>query len=225
MRLMVLEDDPEISAWLLDGLSAAGHVVDGFENGRDALIAATTRDYDVLILDWMVPELDGLSVVKTLRAAKVQTPILMLTALGDVDDRVAGLEAGADDYLSKPFAFTELRARIGALGRRIPSTAAELETTLCHEDLELDLLAFKCHRAQQPVNLNAKEVRLLETFMRNKGRILTRTMLLERVWDIDFDPSTSIVETHVSRLRSKIDKPFPKPLIRTIRGAGYVFGD
>lgn len=225
MRLMALEDDREIGDWVVDGLTAAGHVVDRFDNGRDALIAATTRDYDVLILDWMVPELDGLSIVKTLRAAKVQTPVLMLTALGDVDDRVTGLEAGADDYLTKPFAFSELRARVNALGRRTPSASTEEIAILRHEDLEVDLLSLKCRRAGQLINLNTKEIRLLETFMRNKGRVLTRSMLLERVWNIDFDPSTSIVETHVSRLRAKIDKPFPVALIRTIRGAGYVFGD
>ncbi|ADZ89669.1 response regulator transcription factor [Marinomonas mediterranea] len=217
----------EIRDWLCESLTKVGHVVDAFDKGREALIAASTRDYHVLILDWMVPDLDGIAVLKTLRAAKINTSIMMLTALGDVDDRVTGLEAGADDYLAKPFAISELLARINALGRRTLSTSMEQQqdTTLVYEDLELDLLALKCHRADENILLNTKEIRLLETLMRNQGRVMTRSMLLERVWNIDFNPETSIVETHISRLRAKVDKPFPTSLIRTVRGAGYIFGN
>ncbi len=224
MRILFLEDDREISDWICQSLETAGHIVDWFENGPDALFAATTRDYDVLVLDRMVPGLDGLSVIKALRSAKVKTPTLMLTALGEVKDRVDGLEAGADDYLVKPFASSELLARIVALGRRGGQTTEQEVAKLSYEDLELDLLSHTCQRGDQKIDLNAKEFRLLETFMQNRGRVLTRTMLLERVWNINFNPETSIVETHVSRLRSKIDKPFPSALIRTVRGAGYVFG-
>lgn len=225
MHMLLLEDNTEISKWIIDGLTASGHIVDHFETGPDALFAATTRDYDVLILDRMVPDLDGLSVLKALRAAKRTTPTLMLTALGEVDDRVAGLEAGADDYLSKPFAMSELQARVMALGRRISAVQVSDETRLTYKDLELDLLSHTCWRGGQKIDLHAKEIRLLEVFLRNKGRVLTRAMLLERVWAINFDPETNVVNTNVSRLRVKIDKPFETSLIRTIRGAGYVLGD
>ena len=224
MRILLLEDDKEIRRWVCKGLEAAGHIVDWFENGPDALFAATTQSYDVLILDRMVPELDGLSLLKALRSAKVMTPTLMLTALGEVEDRVDGLEAGADDYLTKPFASSELLARIVALNRRGEQNQPEETAVLTYEDLELNLLKHTCSRDNQAIDLNTKEIRLLEVLMRNKGRIMTRTMLLERVWSINFDPETSIVETHISRLRTKIDKPFSTALIRTVRGAGYVFG-
>lgn len=225
MHILLLEDNVEISQWISQSLEAAGHVVDRYENGPDALYAGTTRDYDVLILDRMVPELDGLSILKALRAAKVTTPTLMLTSMGEVTDRVDGLEAGADDYLTKPFASSEMLARVMALGRRHAADPTNEVTKLIHEDLELDLLKHTCKRAGQKIQLHSLETRLLEVFMRNKGRVLTRTMLLERVWDISFDPETNVVDTNISRLRSKIDKPFPKSLIRTIRGSGYVFGD
>jgi DNA-binding response OmpR family regulator len=209
-----------------NGLREEGHVVDHFENGKDALIAAMGQDYDLLILDRMVPGLDGLSVLKSLRASKNSTPALFLTALGEVDERVAGFDAGGDDYLTKPFAFAELSARVGALGRRRESgdgDAAE-STLLKHEDLSLDLLARTCRRGDHEIELMAKEFKLLEYFMRRPGRLVTRTMLLEQVWDMSFDPTTSVVETHISRLRTKIDKPFENQLIRTRRGEGYVFG-
>ncbi|BFM49192.1 response regulator transcription factor [Marinomonas sp. THO17] len=226
MQLLVLEDDKEIRDWLLTSLTSAGHLVDGFAKGKEALIAATTREYQVLILDWMIPDLDGLSVLKALRSAKVKTPAIMLTALADIEDKVAGLNAGADDYLAKPFALSELLARVNALGRRVfvESDDVSQAMVLRHKDIELDLLSFQCQRAQQKILLNTKEVRLLEVFMRNPGRVMTKSMLLERVWNIDFNPSSSIVETHVSRLRAKIDKPFSTSLIETVRGAGYVFG-
>lgn len=222
MRLLVLEDDATLGPWLEKGLSEAGHVVDRVTSGRDALVAATSYDYDVLILDRMVPELDGLSLLKALRQAKITTPALFLTALGEVEDRVEGLEAGGDDYLVKPFAFTELTARLNALGRRPQATAADASSVLRVGDISLDLHKRKCERRGQPVDLNPKEFLLLEAFMRAPGRIQTKTMLLERVWNMNFDPTTSIVETHVSRLRAKVERPFGDRLIRTVRGAGYV---
>jgi len=223
MHVLLLEDDDGIGTWILNGLTGSGQVVDWFTNGRDALIAATTADYDVVILDRMVPELDGLAVLRTMRSAKIETPVLFLTALGDVEDRVEGLEAGADDYLSKPFAFTELEARVAALGRRagkrLDSGTVELRST----DIHLDLLKQRCVRQGVEIDLNTKEFRLLEALMRSNGRILTRNMLLEKIWGLNFDPATSVVETHVSRLRSKIEKPFGDRVIRTVRGAGYMF--
>jgi DNA-binding response OmpR family regulator len=223
MKILLLEDDKEIGAWTRDGLTQSGHVVDWLENGRDALIAATTQNYDLLILDRMVPEFDGLSVLRAIRAAKDTTPALLLTALGDVDDRVEGLQSGADDYLPKPFAFSELDARVAALGRRNTDAAAATVTKLVAGDIHLDLLKQRCTRQGTTIELNAKEFRLLEAFMRSGGRVLTRTMLLEKVWDMNFDPTTSVVETHVSRLRGKIEKPYGDTVIRTMRGAGYVF--
>lgn len=223
MKILLLEDDTEIGAWIRDGLTRAGHVIDWLENGRDALVAATTQDYDVMILDRMTPELDGLSVLKAVRASKNNTPAIFLTALSDVDDRVEGLQAGADDYLPKPFAFSELEARVAALGRRQTETASTEVTKLEAGDISLDLLKQSCTRQGKPIDLNAKEFRLLEAFVRSNGRVLTRNMLLEKVWDMNFDPTTSVVETHISRLRSKIEKPFGDSVIRTMRGAGYVF--
>ncbi len=222
MRLLVLEDDSELGPWIANGLRAAGHVVDLLTDGREVLVAATMQDYDAIILDRMTPGLDGLSALKAMRAAKVAAPVLFLTAMGEVEDRVEGLEAGGDDYLVKPFAFTELLARIGALGRR-PATEARSEPTILEAgDLTLDLLRRKCIRRGEEIDLKATEFRLLEVLLRNQGRVLTRAMLLERVWDMNFDPTTSVVETHVSRLRSKIEKPFGDRLIRTVRGSGYV---
>ncbi|MEP3279550.1 MAG: response regulator transcription factor [Stappiaceae bacterium] len=223
MKILLLEDDTEIGSWTRDGLTRSGHVVDWLESGREALVAATTRNYDLLILDRMVPELDGLSVLCAIRAAKDATPVLLLTALGDVDDRVEGLHAGADDYLPKPFAFSELDARVAALGRRNTELGQAEMTKLVVGDIHLDLLKQRCTRQGQSIDLNAKEFRLLEAFLRSQGRVLTRTMLLEKVWDMNFDPTTSVVETHVSRLRGKIEKPFGDTVIRTMRGAGYVF--
>ncbi|MCG7522007.1 response regulator transcription factor [Ruegeria sp. Ofav3-42] len=223
MQILLLEDDPEIGDWIQCGLKRSGQVVDWFSNGREALIAATTSDYDVVILDRMVPELDGLSVLKTMRSARIETPVLFLTALGDVEDRVEGLEAGADDYLAKPFAFSELEARVAALGRRANRKLTTDAVSLSSKDIHLDLLKQKCTRRGVAVDLNTKEFRLLEAFMRSKGRILTRNMLLEKVWGLNFDPTTSVVETHVSRLRSKIEKPFGDQVIKTVRGTGYLF--
>ena len=226
MRILLLEDDKQLGPWIAGGLREEGHVVDHFEDGKDALIAAMGQDFDLLILDRMVPGLDGLSVLKSLRASRNSTPALFLTALGEVDARVEGFEAGGDDYLTKPFAFAELSARVGALGRRRDSAevAEATQTTLKFADLSLDLLSRRCERQGQPIELMAKEFKLLEYLVRRPGRLVTRTMLLEQVWDMSFDPTTSVVETHISRLRAKIDKPFDKALLRTRRGEGYVFG-
>jgi DNA-binding response OmpR family regulator len=226
MRILLLEDDKSLASWVSNGLREQGHVVDLFADGKDALMAAMGQDYDVLVLDRMVPSLDGLAVLKSLRASKNTTPALFLTALGEVDSRVEGFDVGGDDYLTKPFAFAELSARVNALGRR-PDLAGNdtSETTLLrYGDLKLDLLSRKCERQGQPIDLLAKEFKLLEYFIRRPGRLVTRTMLLEQVWDMSFDPTTSVVETHISRLRSKIDKPFETELLRTRRGEGYVFG-
>ena len=226
MRILVLEDDSQLGPWVTSGLKEEGHVVYLFEDGKEALIAAMGQDYDLLILDRMVPGLDGLAVLKSLRASKNKTPALFLTALGEVDARVEGFEAGGDDYLTKPFAFAELSARVNALGRRREGGSSDPveTTTLRYGDLSLDLVARHCERQGQTIDLMAKEFKLLEYFMRRPGRLVTRTMLLEQVWDMSFDPTTSVVETHISRLRTKVDKPFDGELIRTRRGEGYVFG-
>ncbi|MEL6644850.1 MAG: response regulator transcription factor [Pseudomonadota bacterium] len=222
MRLLVLEDDTSLGPWAAKGLREAGHVVDLFADGKDALVAAMGQEYDVLILDRMVPGLDGLSVVKALRQAKVGAPAIFLTALGEVEARVEGLTSGADDYLTKPFAFSELLARVEILGRR-GSGQTQDTSQLTAGDITLDLHKRTCTRQGKSIDLNPKEFLLLEVFMRAKGRVQTRTMLLETVWDMNFDPTTSVVETHISRLRGKIEKPFGDTLIRNIRGTGYVF--
>ncbi|MEM1047362.1 MAG: response regulator transcription factor [Pseudomonadota bacterium] len=222
MRLLVLEDDAKLGPWMENGLKEAGHIVDLFTDGKQALIAAMEQEYDVLVLDRMVPGLDGLSVLKSLRQAKINAPAIFVTAQGEVDDRVEGLLAGGDDYLTKPFAFSELAARIEVITRR-QSGGEEPSSKLTEGDITIDAHKRTCVRQGQSIDLNPKEFLLLEVFMRSKGRVQTRTMLLEKVWDINFDPTTSVVETHISRLRGKIEKPFGDTLIRTIRGAGYVF--
>lgn len=219
MRILLLEDDRMTSTYIVKGLSEAGHVVDLVEDGRDALVQGTHERYDMAIVDRMTPGLDGLSLVKAMRAARVATPVLFLTAIGGVDDRVEGLEAGGDDYLVKPFAFSELLARINALSRRPP--AQEQKTVLRVADLEMDLVRREVRRAGQLLELQPREFRLLEVLMRGEGRVITRTMLLERVWDFHFDPKTSVVETHISRLRAKVDKPFETQLLHTVRNTGY----
>ncbi|MEM6384173.1 MAG: response regulator transcription factor [Pseudomonadota bacterium] len=222
MRLLVLEDDGTLGPWMEKGLTEAGHVVDLFADGKQALAAAMRHDYDVFVLDRMVPGLDGLSVLKSLRQAKIAAPAIFVTAQGDVDDRVEGLLAGGDDYLTKPFAFSELLARIEVITRRQTGNQ-ERSSELTKGDMSIDLHKRTCIRQGQAIDLNPKEFQLLEVFMRSNGRVQTRTMLLEKVWDMHFDPTTSVVETHISRLRGKIEKPFGDTLIRTIRGAGYVF--
>jgi two-component system OmpR family response regulator len=219
MRILVLEDDPTTADYIAEGLRQEGHAVDLLAQGREGLVRATTEDFDVMIVDRMLPGLDGLSLVRALRAAHNTTPVLFLTSLGGVDDRIEGLNAGGDDYLVKPFAFGELSARVAALARR--PQMKEAETVLSAGDLRMDLLSRRVTRAGQEIDLLPREFTLLEQLLRRKGRVLTRTMLLESVWDIRFDPQTNVVETHVSRLRAKIDKPFGQELIKTVRGAGY----
>ena len=219
MRILLIEDDASVSDYVARGLTEGGHVCDVLTDGTDGLFQATRESYDVVVADRMLPGLDGLSMVRAMRAAGVRVPVLFLTALGGIDDRVEGLEAGGDDYLTKPFAFAELMARINALARRPP--VQEVKTVLRVADLELDMMRRQARRAGQTIDLLPKEFTLLEVLMRNEGRVVTRTMLLERVWDFHFDPKTSVVETHISRLRAKIDKPFEVALLHTIKNAGY----
>lgn len=223
MRILLLEDDLDAASYVRRGLEEHGHTVDHLCDGREGTAQAISEDYDILIIDRMLPGLDGLSIVRTLREAGRSSPVLFLTALGSVEDRVEGLEAGGDDYLVKPFAFSELLARINALARR--PHVQSIESILRVGDLELDLIARKVTRAGREIDLQPREFRLLEVLMRNKGRVVTRTMLLERVWNFHFDPKTSVVETHISRLRAKLDKPFKRELIHTLRGCGYTIDD
>jgi two-component system OmpR family response regulator len=219
VKILLIEDDSQTAEYIAKGLREHGNVVDKADNGRDGLYLATGETYDVMIVDRNLPKMDGLSLVKAARASGMKTPVLFLTTMGGVDDRVAGLEAGADDYLVKPFAFAELQARVSALARRPPMVAT---TQLTVGDLEIDLLSRTVTRGGKRIELLAQEFKILEYLMRHAGEIVTRTMLLEKVWDFHFDPKTNIVETHISRLRSKIDKGFDKPLLHTVRGAGYV---
>lgn len=219
MRILVIEDDRTTGAYIANGLREEGHVVDLTENGRDGLLIAQTSDFDVMVVDRMLPDLDGLSLVRTLRAAKNLTPALFLTALDGVDDRIEGLNAGGDDYLVKPFNFGELSARLNALARR--PQMREQETVLTASDLRMDLIRRSVTRGGVAIDLLPREFALLECLMRRKGRVQTRTMLLEAVWELSFDPQTNVVESHISRLRAKVDKPFATELIRTVRGAGY----
>ena len=219
MRILLIEDDTATAAYAARGLSQSGHVCDVLSDGADGLFQASRESYDVIVVDRMLPGLDGLSLVRALRASGAKTPVLFLTAMGGIDDRVDGLEAGGDDYLTKPFAFAEFLARVNALARRPPMQV--VKTVLRVADLELDLLRRQARRAGQSIDLLPKEYTLLEVLMRNEGRVVTRTMLLERVWDFHFDPKTSVVETHISRLRAKIDKPFAVALLHTIKNAGY----
>ena len=220
MRILVVEDDSETREYLNRGLSEAGHVVDTADNGNSGVSLACDPKYDVMVIDRMLPECDGLAVVQAVRDAGLSTPVLILSALGEVNDRVTGLRQGGDDYLVKPFAFSELVARLDALVRRadIESTA----TLLVVSDLEMDLLAREVTRAGQHIELQPREFRLLEYLMRHQGHVVKRTMLLEQVWDYNFDPQTNVIDVHVSRLRRKIDRGFDAPLIQTVRGAGYV---
>lgn len=219
MKILLAEDDPKVAEFIRSGLEESGHSVDHVTDGRDALSYCMYNDVDVAVLDRMMPGMDGLSVVKAMRAAGKTIPVLMLTALGDVDSRVEGLESGADDYLAKPFHFSELLARVVSLTRRKTETADVPELKV--HDLTLDLLARTARRQGQVIDLQSKEFSLLEVLMRNAGRVVTRTMLLERVWNFNFEPNTTVVETHISRLRSKVDKPFEVPLIHTVRNMGY----
>jgi two-component system OmpR family response regulator len=220
MKLLLVEDDKEAAAYLRRALSEAGHTIDYAGSGREGLLLAAGETYDVIVLDRMVPEIDGLAILRTIRASGVKTPVLLLTAMGGIDDRVEGLEAGGDDYLVKPFAFAELLARVNALARRPPTQ--DVQTALTVADLTLDLLKRTVTRGGTRVDLQPREFQLLEYLMRHAGRVVTRTMLLESVWDFHFDPKTNIVETHMSRLRGKLDRGQGSELIHTVRGAGYV---
>jgi len=219
MHILLIEDDSEAAGYLLKGLSESGHAIDHAANGEDGLHLALTGSYDVMIVDRMLPGRDGLSVIKMLRADGDATPALVLSALGEVDDRVTGLQAGGDDYLVKPYAFSELLARLAALARRSRPTEPELRLQVA--DLVVDLGAHRVLRADRLIRLQSREYRLLEYLMRHQGQVVTRTMLLEQVWDYHFDPQTNVVDVHVSRLRTKIDKDFDTPLLHTIRGVGY----
>ncbi len=219
MKILVVEDDRETASYLVKGLSESGYIVDRAGDGREGLFLASSGGYDAIILDRMLPGMDGLAMLGALRAAEIGAPALILSALGSVDDRVKGLRAGGDDYLVKPFAFSELLARVEALLRR--GAAAAATTRLWVADLELDLLTRTTKRAGKAIELLPREFLLLEYLMRNAGHVVTRTMLLEHVWDYHFDPQTNVVDVHVSRLRQKIDKSFDRPLLHTVRGAGY----
>jgi len=220
MRILVVEDDRNVAAYLVKGLRESGYTVDHAGDGKQGLFLATSERYGVIIVDRMLPSLDGLSIVRALRAANDHTPALILSAMGEVDDRVLGLRAGGDDYLTKPFAFSELLARIEALQRRA-QPAGQPTTSLRVGDLEMDLLTRSVKRADQSIDLQPREFRLLEYLMRHSGQVVTRTMLLEGVWDYHFDPQTNVIDVHISRLRAKIDRGFDKPLLHTVRGAGY----
>lgn len=225
MKILIVEDDKDVLAYIVKGMKEAGHAVDTANNGKDGLFLATTETYNAIIIDRMMPELEGLTVIKTLRGSGNHTPALILSALGEVDDRVTGLRAGGDDYLVKPFAFAELLARVEILARRASPSSADHETTLTAQNLEVDLLSRKVKRHGKDIDLQSREFTLLEYMMKNKGQVVTRTMLLENVWDYHFDPQTNVIDVHISRLRAKIDKDFDKPIIRTIRGAGYIIED
>jgi two-component system OmpR family response regulator len=221
MRVLIIEDDQEVSSYIRQGLTQAGWNVDVADDGKDGLMMATTEEYDALVVDRMLPGVEGLALIRTLRASDNATPALILSALGEVDDRVKGLQAGGDDYLVKPFAFSELLARLEALIRRAKSSGSQNETTLALADLEVDLLRREVHRGGQRIDLQPREFQLLEFLLRHAGQVVTRTMLLEGVWNYHFDPQTNVIDVHISRLRGKIDKGFDKPLLHTVRGAGY----
>jgi two-component system OmpR family response regulator len=220
MRILVIEDDASVLDYISKGLRESGFAVDQAADGKDGLYKASAESYDAMVVDRMLPGVDGLTIVRTLRGAENHTPALILSALGEVDDRVKGLRAGGDDYLVKPFAFAELLARIEALLRRKESAGPV--TRLRVADLEMDLLSHKVTRSGKSLNLQPREFRLLEYLMKHAGQVVTRTMLLENVWDYHFDPQTNVIDVHISRLRQKLDKEFERPLLKTVRGAGYM---
>jgi len=223
MRILLIEDDRAAADYLVKALGEAGHVADHAADGEAGHEMAEAAGYDVLVVDRMLPKKDGLEIIAALRAAGDRTPVLILSALGQVDDRVTGLRAGGDDYLTKPYAFSELLARVEALARRNAPGAAD--TSYEVGDLHLDRLAHEVTRAGQAIPLQPREFRLLEYLMKNAGQVVTRTMLLENVWDYHFDPQTNVIDVHISRLRGKIDKGFARPLLHTVRGAGYMIRD
>ena len=219
MRILIIEDDIEAASYLIKGLKEAGHACDHAADGEEGYQQASRGVYDVMIVDRMLPKRDGLSIIEQCRADGDETPVLILSALGEVDDRVTGLRAGGDDYLTKPYAFSELLARIEVMARR--RSPSEVETSYRLADLELDRLSHTVKRAGETILLQPREFRLLEYLMKNAGQVVTRTMLLENVWDYHFDPQTNVIDVHVSRLRSKIDKGFEPALLQTVRGSGY----
>ena len=221
MKVLLIEDDASVADYISEGLRTAGYEVTSVADGELGLASASSEQFDVMVVDRMLPGLDGLSLVEQLREADDPTPILILSALGEVDDRVRGLQSGADDYLAKPFSFAELQARLEVLLRRPPVAA---RTRLQVQDLEMNLLEQRVVRAGQPVQLQPREYKLLEFLMRHGGQVVTRTMLLEQVWGYHFDPQTNVIDVHISRLRQKIDKGFEQPLLETVRGAGYRLG-
>ena len=223
MKVLLIEDDVETADYIVNGLNETGYVVDSVNNGEDGLYLAKNRQYDVMIIDRMLPKKDGISIIKELRDSENKTPILILSALGDVDEKVEGLKAGADDYLPKPYAFTELLARIEALIRRKKGAEHNIHK-LQVEDLIMDLRKYKVTRSGKEIEMKPREFRLLEYLMRNSGQVITRTMLIENVWDYNFEPQTNVIDVHISRLRAKIDKGFKKQLIKTVRGVGYKIG-
>lgn len=225
MRILIIEDDREAAAYLVKAFRETGHVADHAADGLDGYALAREGQYDVLVVDRMLPKLDGLSLIRSLREQEVETPVLILSALGQVDDRVKGLRAGGDDYLPKPYAFSELLARVEVLARRRGASALGEATSYRVGDLELDRLSHRVNRDGQDIPLQPREFRLLEYLMKNAGQVVTRTMLLENVWDYHFDPQTNVIDVHVSRLRAKIDKGHETQLIHTIRGAGYMVRD
>lgn len=223
MKVLIIEDDVEAAAFIVKGFREAGHAPSFAADGDTGLEYGLSDDFDVMVVDRMLPKRDGLSIISEMRAAGKQTPALILSALGEVDDRVAGLRAGGDDYLPKPYAFSELLARAEVLARR--QAPGEAQTTYVVGDLELDRLSHSVKRAGETIVLQPREFRLLEFLMKNAGQVVTRTMLLEKVWDYHFDPQTNVIDVHISRLRAKIDKGQDTPLIQTVRGAGYVLRD
>lgn len=221
-KILIVEDDAETAAYVERGFGEQGYAVDRTGDGREGLFLATGQEYDAIVLDRMLPGLDGMSVLKAVRAAGVRTPVLILSAMGALDERVRGLRAGGDDYLVKPFAFVELHARIDALIRRGAAATEAAPSRLSVGDLELDLLSRKVTRSGRPIPLQQREFQMLEYLMRHAGRVVTRTMLLEGVWNYHFDPQTNVIDVHISRLRQKVDKDFDTPLIHTVRGSGYM---
>lgn len=220
MRVLIIEDDHAVAEFIVNGLTDAGYQVTHARDGKEGCDMALSDEYDLLIVDRMLPFKDGLSIIQATRDAEIKTPVLILSALGEVDDRVAGLKAGGDDYLVKPFAIEELKARVEALLRRHENS--QTQTRLKIADLEMDLLAHKVVRGETVLNLQPREYRLLEYLMKHAGQVVTRTMLLENVWDYHFDPQTNVIDVHISRLRQKVDKGFERNLLTTVRGAGYM---
>ena len=224
MKVLLVEDNERVTQFVIKGLKESGHIADHAANGRDGMFLAASEPYDVIVMDRMLPgDIDGLAIIEALRKSGKRTPILILSALSDVDERIRGLRAGGDDYLAKPFAFGELVARLDALVRRARDVGPKPELTV--GDLRLDPLSRSVTRAGKPIQLQPREFRLLEFLMRHAGEVVTRTMLLEGVWDYHFDPQTNVIDVHISRLRSKIDKGFAQPLLHTVRGAGYMIRD